>query len=49
MILSSVQFSSVNDFYTDMKWGDKLNYELCVNTTGQDIPALAGFLAKFFK
>ncbi len=37
------------DFYTDMKWGDKLNYELCVNTTNQDIPALAGFLAKIFK
>jgi len=37
------------DFYTDMKWGDKLNYELCINTTNQDIPALAGFLAKIFK
>ncbi len=37
------------DFYTDMKWGDKLNYELCVNTTNQDITALAGFLAKIFK
>ena len=37
------------DFYTDMKWGDKLNYELCINTTGQDIPALAGFLARIFK
>ena len=37
------------DFYTDMKWGDKLNYELCVNTTNQDIPALAGSLARIFK
>ena len=37
------------DFYTDMKWGDKLNYELCINTTGQDIPSLALFVAKFFK
>ena len=37
------------DFYTDMKWGDKLNYELCINTTNQDIPALAGFVAKIFK
>ena len=37
------------DFYTDMKWGDKLNYELCINTTGQDIPALAGLLARLFK
>ena len=37
------------DFYTDMKWGDKLNYELCINTTNQDIPTLVGFLAKLFK
>ena len=37
------------DFYTDMKWGDKLNYELCINTTNQDIPALVGVLAKLFK
>jgi cytidylate kinase len=37
------------DFYTDMKWGDKLNYELCINTTNQDIAALAGFLARIFK
>ena len=37
------------DFYTDMKWGDKLNYELCINTTNQDIPALAGFVEKIFK
>jgi cytidylate kinase len=37
------------DFYTDTKWGDKLNYELCINTTGQDIPTLASFVAKIFK
>ncbi len=37
------------DFYTDMKWGDKLNYELCINTTGQDIPTLAAVVAKLFK
>ena len=37
------------DFYTDMKWGDKLNYELCINTTHQDIPSLALVLAKLFK
>ena len=37
------------DFYTDMKWGDKLNYELCINTTDQDIPSLAVFLAKIFQ
>ena len=37
------------DFYTDMKWGDKLNYELCINTTNQDIPTLVEFLARIFK
>ena len=37
------------DFYTDMKWGDKLNYELCINTTGQDIPTLALSIAKLFQ
>ncbi len=35
-------------FYTDMKWGDKLNYDLCINTTNQDIPALVPVLAKIF-
>ena len=37
------------DFYTDMKWGDKLNYELCINTTGRDIPTLALAVAKLFQ
>ena len=37
------------DFYTDLRWGDKLNYELCVNTTNQDIPALVTVLAKLFQ
>ena len=37
------------DFYTDTKWGDKLNYELCINTTNQDIPTLVEFLARIFK
>ena len=36
------------DFYTDMKWGDKLNYELCINTTNQDISAIVPHLAKLF-
>ncbi len=36
------------DFYTDMKWGDKLNYELCINTTNQDIEAIVPYLAKMF-
>ena len=37
------------EFYTDRKWGDKLNYELCVNTTDQDIPAIVPYLAKIFR
>ena len=36
-------------FYTDMKWGDKLNYDLCVNTTNLDIPSVVQVLAKLFK
>lgn len=36
-------------FYTDMKWGDKLNYDMCVNTTNQDIPTLVSSLAKLFQ
>ena len=36
------------EFYTDRKWGDKLNYELCINTTNQDIPAIVPHLAKLF-
>ncbi len=41
--------ASYYSFYTDMKWGDKLNYELCVNTTNQDIPTMAAVLAKLFQ
>ena len=37
------------EFYTDRKWGDKLNYELCVNTTNQDISAIVPYLAKIFR
>ena len=35
-------------FYTDMKWGDKYHYDLCINTTNQDIPKLVPYLAKMF-
>ncbi len=41
--------ASYYSFYTDLKWGDKLNYELCVNTTNQDIPTLVTVLAKLFQ
>lgn len=36
------------DFYTDMKWGDKLSYDLCINTTNQDIQSIVPYLAKMF-
>lgn len=36
------------EFYTDRKWGDKLNYELCINTTYQDISAIVPHLARLF-
>lgn len=36
------------EFYTGLKWGDKLNYDLCVNTSGavikQIVPAIAKML-----
>lgn len=36
------------EYYTDRKWGCMDNYDLCVNTTGRDIKALAAQLAKLF-
>ena len=36
------------EYYTDSKWGDMDNYDLCVNTAGQDIKELARRLAKLF-
>lgn len=34
------------DFYTGLRWGDKANYDLCVNTTGADLGAIAELLAE---
>ncbi len=34
-------------FYSDIPWGDKRGYHLCVNTTDTDIEALAGILADY--
>ncbi|MBQ9709801.1 MAG: cytidylate kinase-like family protein [Clostridia bacterium] len=34
------------EFYTGKKWGEKLNYDLCINTTGTDIKMIASVLAK---
>ncbi len=32
-------------FYTDQTWGERMNYDLMINTTGKDIKKLAEFLA----
>lgn len=36
------------EYYTDRKWGDKLNYDLCVNTTDMVIRDIVPHLAKLF-
>ena len=36
-------------FYTDQKWGDRQNYDLCVNTTYADIIEVAKILTKLFE
>lgn len=36
-------------FYTERKWGDKSNYDLCVNTTGVVIKDIVPVIAKLFK
>ena len=36
-------------FYSDISWGDKRGYHLCVNTTDTDIKALASILADYAK
>lgn len=36
------------DFYTGNKWGDKSNYDLCINTTDVVIKDIIPYLAKMF-
>ncbi len=36
------------DFYTGNKWGDKSNYDLCINTTDVNIKDMASVIAKIF-
>ena len=36
------------DFYTGMKWGDKYNYDLCVNTSGAVIKDIVPAIDKLF-
>lgn len=35
-------------FYTERKWGDPLNYDLCVNTTNVSVKEIAAVLARLF-
>ncbi len=37
--------SKYYEFYTDHTWGDRLNYDLCVNTTKMDIKEMAQAVA----
>ena len=36
------------DYYTGNKWGDKNNYDLCINTTGFVIKDIASVISKIF-
>ena len=36
------------EFYTGQSWGDKLHYDLCINTTNAEIKAIVPHLAKMF-
>lgn len=36
------------EFYTGRTWGDKLNYDLCLNTTNANIKEIVPILAKLF-
>lgn len=37
------------EFYTGTKWGDKINYDLCINTTGTVIKDIVPAIAKMLK
>ena len=37
------------EFYTGQSWGDKLNYDVCINTSGKSIKELAEVLVKLVK
>ncbi len=37
------------EFYTGQTWGDKLNYDLCINTTGADIKEIVRHVAGLIK
>lgn len=35
-------------FYTDQKWGERMNYDLCINTTNSNIKDIATIVSKLF-
>lgn len=37
------------NFYTGLKWGDKSNYDMCINTTDTVIKDIVPIIAKMFK
>ena len=37
------------EYYTGRDWGDKLNYDLCINTSNANIKELVQVIAKLFK
>lgn len=41
--------SKYYEFYTYQKWGDKKNYDLCVNTTNVNMKEIVSVIAKIFK
>ena len=36
------------DYYTGNKWGDKNNYDMCINTTDVSIKEVVSAIAKMF-
>ena len=36
-------------FFTGQTWGEKLNYDLCINTSGANIEDLVKVIAKLVK
>lgn len=41
--------SKYYEFYTSLTWGDRRNYDLCVNTSGTDIKEIVPAIAEVFK
>lgn len=37
------------EFYSGLKWGDRRNYDMCINTTNTEIKRIAAALTKLFE